>query len=230
MFRRPPLATSNLRGVHSRKQPRAGKQSSKTRNRQGELTRSEGGKACSFPNLKPAKERAGSKTPGTSKPTKKPTNPPNTESTYFHNTDGRPKEGGKLRYGGGWSFREEEGTCGHPPGGAGEAPRQLRRQRWAKKAGPGGATGPISAPAPSVNSPYRLPDRPFGPLIRLQARPLRLPSAFLCPPLHSRSSLPRPRPPQEGVGLRLRVFRLRGWEMMIWCFDSSVLPLFLVLG
>ena len=106
MFRHPlPLATSNLRGVHSRKQPRAGKRSSKTQNRQGELTRSEGGKACSYPNLKPAKERAGSKTPGTSKPTKKPTNPPNTESTYFHNTDGRPKEGGKLRYGGGWSFR-----------------------------------------------------------------------------------------------------------------------------
>lgn len=121
------------------------------------------------------------------------------------------------------------GLLGRKKGPAGTR-RAARAKPPRQKAGPGGATGPISAPAPSVNSPFRLPDRPFGPLIRLQARPLRLPSAFLCPPLHSRSSLPRPRPPQEGVGLRLRVFRLRGWEMMIWCFVFSVLPLFLVLG
>ena len=124
-----------------------------------------------------------------------------------------------------------------PAGRRGRSPEAASTAAAGQKAGPGGATGPISATAPSVKGPFSPSDRPFwpslalfGPSIRLQARPLRLHSAFLCPSLHSRSSLPRPRPPQKRVRLSPRVFRLRGWEMMIWYFAFSVLPLSLGLG
>jgi hypothetical protein len=162
MFRHPlPLATSNLRGVHSRKQPRAGKRSSKTRNRQGELTRSEGGRLVPIQTSTPPKNELGQRH-------REPPNPPRnlpTLQTPNQHISTTPTEGQRRAAN---SDMGAGGLLGRKKGPAGtrRAARAKPRGSSDGSGGPkgraGGATGPISAPAPSVNSPYRLPDRPFG--------------------------------------------------------------------
>lgn len=147
MFRHPlPLATSNLRGVHSRKQPRAGKRSSKTQNRQGELTRSEGGRLVPFQTSNSPKNELGQRH-------REPPNPPRNLPTL--QTQNQPispaptecqRRAANSDMGAGGLLGRKKGPAGTR--GAGEAPRQLRRQRWAKRPDQAAPPGQFQPPHP----------------------------------------------------------------------------------
>ena len=227
MFRHPlPLATSNLRGVHSRKQPRAGgNKAAKPKTGKVNSPDRKAERLVPIQTSSPPKNELGQRH-------REPPNPPRnlpTLQTPNQPISPAPTEGQRRAAN---SDMRAGGLLGRKKGLRAPAGRRGRAKPRGGSDGSGGPKGRAGrrhranfSRSPPVKGPFRPSTALFGPPIRLQARCAAPPPAFLCPALHSRSSLPRPRPPQEGVGLSPRVFRLRGGEMMILYFAFSVLPL-----